>query len=164
MPQAAAFPRYKSFRQPFSKGCWGFRGAKPLLIAHRNGRNPYTSKTQEEVRKLSGGQFSRGNPRLGFPLIKPPECTIVQWREHLPFLLPISPLGETEESGIRMKAVPFFSCKKGTLEKHPTGIFFNSPPKMRPPAKGSRPLRRTAKGALPLWKPRRLLVKVGRKL
>lgn len=76
-----------------------------------------------------------------------------------PLAILIFPLGKQRDAASGLKQGPFFSCKKGPLEKHPTGIFFNSPPKMRPPAKGFRPLRRTAKGALPLWKPRRLLVK-----
>ena len=48
---------------------------------------------------------------------------------------------------------PLFSCKRGPLGKHPTGIFPNSPPKMRPAERVFRPLRWAAKGLCPFGCP-----------
>ncbi len=57
-------------------------------------------------------------------------------------------------SRIRNGAGPLFSCKRGPLEKYPTGIFFNSPPKMRPAAMGISPIAMgDAKGLCPFGFP-----------
>ena len=57
-------------------------------------------------------------------------------------------------SRIRNVAGPLFSCKRGPLEKYPTGIFFNSPPKMRPAAMRVSPIAiGDAKGRCPFGFP-----------
>ena len=54
------------------------------VAALRRERNPILFlKTQEEVRKQPSGLFSRGNPRLGFPLSKGFGCAILPMKQSL---------------------------------------------------------------------------------
>ena len=60
------------------------------------------------------------------------------------------PFFGTEEGFIRNKEGPFFSFKKGPLKKYPTGIFFNSPPKMCLSGLGISPVATGDQGLRPL--------------
>ena len=62
--------------KPFSKVC-GFRRQSLWTLSAESGTLlPY--KTQERVKKQSGGLFLRGNPRRGFPFDFLFICTIFQ--------------------------------------------------------------------------------------
>ena len=60
---------------------------------------------------------------------------------------------KVEGKFVRNGERPLFSCKRGPLQKYPTGIFLNSPPKMRLSGQGI-PLSAESGQRLCLWKPR----------
>ena len=58
----------KNFRPPFIKGGEKSKRAASFWPLSAESGILYTPNTRERVRKQPGGLFSRGNPRLGFPL------------------------------------------------------------------------------------------------
>ena len=58
-------PQTKSLDQTFSKVC-GFQRRRLWPLSAESGIF-FRRKTQEGVKKQSGGLFLRGNPRMGFP-------------------------------------------------------------------------------------------------
>ena len=59
----------------------------------------------------------------------------------------------TKEGTIRNQPGPLFSCKRGPLAKHPTGIFCNSPPENAPYGKRVSPIAMGDQGSSPWTSP-----------
>ena len=134
----------KNFRPPFIKGGEKSKRAASFWPLSAESGILYTPNTRERVRKQPGGLFSRGNPRLGFPL-----------KDFHIYILPnihilIFPLKNQRWDAAGTKQKNFFSYKKFfSLQSSPGRLQIHFS-KMRLSGWGFRSLRRAARGYAPL--------------
>ncbi len=125
-------------------GCYPPRALRGSKLKTRRNPLPVPGDSDFPWGKTEGNDIRNGEENSSLPLLRHAGGMRIASTE---------PAGENGAligaTGVR----PLFSCKRGPLGKHPTGIFPNSPPKMRPAERVFRPLRWAAKGLCPFGCP-----------